>query len=96
MKIVRPQICMLVVLVLSASSSIHALDKAHPDSYSGHGQARDQWLIKGTDKVANCGGPVSNQTNPQTGATSTSCRVDGMVREIEKAPPKSPKGKTGK
>src|SRR5262245_56478268 len=46
--------------------SVHALDKAQPDSVSGHGQARDQYLLKGTETRANCGGPVSTQRNPAT------------------------------
>lgn len=77
-----------VVMLFMLCSETYALDKAHPDSRSGHGQGRDIYLIKGTDQVAQCGGPVSTQTNPNTGSVTTSCRVNGVVREIEKAPKK--------
>lgn len=77
---------------LALALPAHALDKAQPDSVSGHGQARDQYLLKGTDQVARCGGPVSTQRNAATGASTTVCRVDGVVREVEKAPRKGGKG----
>lgn len=78
----------LVTLAIVGASALPAvaLDKAHPDSVSGHGQARDVWLLKGTDTRANCGGPVSSQKNPVSGAVTYACRVNGMVREVEKAP----------
>lgn len=78
----------VAIMLFTLCSETYALDKAHPDSRSGHGQARDVWLIKNTEEVAQCGGPVSTQTNPNTGAVTTSCRVNGVVREIEKAPKK--------
>jgi hypothetical protein len=78
-------IAALAVACVSASPA-QALDKAHPDSVSGHGQARDVWLLKGTERRANCGGPVSSQMNPNSGLVTYWCRVDGMVREVEKAP----------
>lgn len=78
----------VAILLLALGSEAYALDKAHPDSRSGHGQGRDVWLIKNSEQVAQCGGPISTQTNPNTGAVSTSCRVNGMVREVVKAPKK--------
>jgi hypothetical protein len=69
----------------------HAKGKDQPDSYSGHGAAADRWLIKGTDTVANCGGPVGKQTNGATGGTVNVCRVDGVIVEVEKAPDPKPK-----
>lgn len=77
----------LCALALGAHPTF-ALDKAQPDSISGHGQARDQWLVKGTETRANCGGPVSSQRNPATGAITNVCRVDGRVVEVERAKPK--------
>jgi hypothetical protein len=73
-----------IAITLFSLCSAYALDKADPDSRSGHGQARDVWLIKNTDEIAKCGGPVSTQTNPNTGTVMTSCRVNGVVREVEK------------
>lgn len=81
------------VLVLSSVfiSVSQARPKAIPESRSGHGEAADRYLIKNTEQTANCGGPVSVQTNPQTGVSATYCRVNGQVVEIEKAPsPKKP------
>jgi hypothetical protein len=75
------------VLAIGLHAGAQAAPKAQPDSRTGHGAAADKWYIKNTETVANCGGPVSSQVNPQTGATTTVCRVNGMVREVEKAPP---------
>jgi hypothetical protein len=77
------------VFVLSSLfiTASQALPKEVPESRSGHGVGKDKYLIKNTEQIANCGGPVSTQTNPQTGATATYCRVNGEVREIVKAPP---------
>jgi hypothetical protein len=85
MKSLHPLAC-VAACAWALTLPAHALDKAHPDSVSGHGQARDQYLLKGTETRANCGGPVSSQKNPVSGAVTYSCRVDGMVREVEKAP----------
>jgi hypothetical protein len=78
-----------LVFILSSLfiTTSQALPKEIPESRSGHGAGRDKYLIKNTEQTANCGGPVSTQTNPQTMVTATYCRVNGVVREIVKAPP---------
>lgn len=78
----------LATLLLSLGSSAYALDKADPGSRSGQGAARDTYLIKNTEEVAKCGGPVSTQSNPTTGAVTMVCRVNGVVREIVVKAPK--------
>ena len=83
--LIRVAVC---VLAAGAMASAQALKKDDPTSHSGHGQGRDVWLIKGTDTVAKCGGPVGSQVNPAGGALVSVCRVDGVVREVAKAPPK--------
>lgn len=85
-----------LMLALLAALPAQALDKSQKDSRSGHGQAADRYLIKNTETVANCGGPVTQQVNPATGTTSMSCRVNGRVVDIEPAPAPKGSGKPGR
>jgi len=86
MRTIRPFLAIACVLSFSLSAPAWAEKKAHPDSRTGHGQAADRWYIKNSETVAKCGGPVSQQVNPANGATSTVCRVNGRVVEVEPAP----------